>query len=153
VLVRGPSMMSGYDGLPEATAAAMSGEWLDTGDLGFLWDGELYVHGRVKDVIIARGRKHAAHRVEAWLGGVEGVRGGCSAAFGVVQSDGEELVVLFERARSGGEGAELVERVRRRIVEGVGVAPAHVSALAPGTLPRTSSGKIRRAEARRQYLA
>ncbi len=148
--VRGPSLMQGYHALPEASAAALQNGWLDTGDTGFIEDGELYLFGRAKDVIVLRGRNYAPQDVEHAIDDLAGVRTGCSAAVGVVGDGGEELVVLLER-RSGGErgDAALADRVARRITERTGLVAARVLVLEPGTLPRTSSGKIRRAEARR----
>jgi len=156
VLVRGPSVMRGYLGLPAATAAALRGGWLDTGDTGFLHDGELYLYGRAKDLIVLRGRNYAPQDVEQAIEGVAGVRAGCSAAVGLLspRGHGEELVIFVERARGAGEpDAAVAERVRRRVAARTGLAPAAVHVLAPGTLPRTSSGKIRRGEAARRFLA
>jgi acyl-CoA synthetase (AMP-forming)/AMP-acid ligase II len=156
VLVRGPSTMSGYQGMPEATAEALRDGWLDTGDTGFLDAGELYLYGRAKDLLVLRGRNHAPQDVEQAIDDLPGVRTGCSAALGLVSEggDGEELVMFVERARDSASGdAELAEQVRRRVLERTGLAPAAVHVLAPGTLPRTSSGKIRRAETRRRFLA
>jgi acyl-CoA synthetase (AMP-forming)/AMP-acid ligase II len=105
---------------------------------------------------VLRGRNHAPQDVEHALDGVEGVRTGCCAAVGLVPADGdgEELAVFVERARDyPGASAELAERVRRRVLERTGLAPAQVHVLEAGTLPRTSSGKIRRNETRRAFLA
>jgi fatty-acyl-CoA synthase len=156
VLVRGPSVMQGYLGMPEATAAALRDGWLDTGDTGFVHGGELYLFGRAKDLLVLRGRNHAPQDVEHAVDGVPGVRTGCSAAVGLLaeSGEGEELVLFVERARRWrGRSDELAESVRRRVLERTGLAPARVHVLAAGTLPRTSSGKIRRAETRRAFLA
>jgi acyl-CoA synthetase (AMP-forming)/AMP-acid ligase II len=156
IFVRGPSLMAGYLGDPAATAAALPRGWLDTGDLGFVLDGELYVHGRAKDVVVVRGANHAPDEFEAALAGVAGLRPGCAVAAGFVPAGGggEALVVLAERAR-GTEvpDAELERAARRAVLDRTGVAPHTVALLAPGTLPRTSSGKLRRAEALRRWLA
>jgi fatty-acyl-CoA synthase len=152
VTVRGPSLMSGYDGMPEETARALRDGWLDTGDVGFLWRGELHLYGRAKDLIIVRGRNHAPQDIELALSGVPGVREGCSAAVGALGDDGEgeELWLFVERAHGAREtDAAIAEAVRRRTLERSGLAAARVIVLAPGTLPRTSSGKIRRSEALR----
>jgi acyl-CoA synthetase (AMP-forming)/AMP-acid ligase II len=144
--------MAGYFARPDATAATLRDGWLDTGDTGFLYEGELYLHGRAKDLIVVRGRNHAPQEIEDAASGVPGVRTGCCAAIGVVAegADGEALVVLVERARDGA-GDDLAERVASRVASRAGLRPAHVLVLEPGTLPRTSSGKIRRAETRRLY--
>ncbi|MFO7587844.1 MAG: AMP-binding protein [Gemmatimonadota bacterium] len=155
VLVRGPSLLQGGDGAADGPIPLRDG-WLDTGDTGFLLDGELFLYGRAKDVIVLRGRKHPPHQVERSLDGLAGARTGCSAAFGVVPAEGEEeLVVLLERRRGGDpeDDAELARLARRRIVDRTGLVPGMVRVLEPGTLPRTSSGKIRRGEARRRFLA
>jgi len=157
VWVRGPSVMQGYHDRPEATAQVLRDGWLDTGDLGFLDKDELYLHGRARDLLIAHGRNHAPQEVEQCLDDVEGVRTGCSAAVGLLPegADGEQLIVLVERRTDATREQvdTLSERARRRILERTGLVPAEVVVLAPGTLPRTSSGKIRRAEAGRRHLA
>jgi acyl-CoA synthetase (AMP-forming)/AMP-acid ligase II len=155
VLARGPSVMAGYFGAPEATARALGpGGWLDTGDLGFVADGELYITGRAKDLVIIRGANHAPQEFEECLNGVEGVRTGATAALSIVPegSDEEALLILAERA-AGADEAGLRERVREAVLAGTGIRPHAVEILEPGTLPRTSSGKLRRREALRRYLA
>ncbi|MCJ7441812.1 MAG: fatty acyl-AMP ligase [Thermoanaerobaculaceae bacterium] len=158
IFARGPSVMVGYFGRPEATAEAIADGWLDTGDLGFVADGELYVCGREKDLVIIRGANHVAHEFEECLDGVEGVRAACSVALGFVPDgeDGEELLVLAERARDANRSdgdAGTAELIRQAILEHTGIRPHTVVMLEPGTLPRTSSGKLRRSEALRLYLA
>ena len=153
--VRGPSLMEGYLGNPEATARALTGGWLDTGDLGFVLDGQLHVHGRAKDVVVVRGANHAPEEFEAALAGLPGLRPGCAVAVGTSAGDGgEELVLLAERPHGRGEpDAALAARVRRAVLERTGIEPGAVRILAPGTLPRTSSGKPRRGEALRRLEA
>ncbi len=151
--VRGPSLMEGYFGAPEATARALVDGWLDTGDLGFLRDGELYVTGRARDIVVIRGANHVPHEFEECLDGVPGVRVGCTAAVGYLPSDGigEELLLLVETTPDA--PPDLDEQVRARVAEHTGIRPHAVELLAAGTLPRTSSGKLRRQEALRRYLA
>jgi len=153
VHVRGPSLMQGYDGLPRETDAVLRDGWLATGDLGFLHKDELYLCGRAKDVIVVRGRNHAPQDVEQVVSEVPGTRAGCAAAFGLVteQGSGEELAIFVERAH-GDATADLARRVERHVLHRTGLAPGLVRVLEPGTLPRTSSGKIRRAETRRLHL-
>jgi acyl-CoA synthetase (AMP-forming)/AMP-acid ligase II len=102
-----------------------------------------------------RGANHAPDEFEAALAGVPGVRPGCAVALGFEpDGGGEALLVLVERARGAAvDDAALAAAVRRAIVERTGVAPHAVRVLAPGTLPRTSSGKLRRQEALRRYVA
>jgi len=163
ILVRGPSLMRGYLGDPAATARALAGGWLDTGDLGFVHGGELYVHGRAKDVVMVRGANHAPEEFEAALSGVAGLRPGCAVALGFTPEggDGEALLVLAERAREAdGQGRgeaggdeQVAAAAARAVLERTGLAPLAVRLLPPGTLPRTSSGKLRRQEALRRFLA
>ena len=149
IFVRGPSVMREYFGNPEATRAVLRDGWLDTGDLGFIEGGELFVEGRAKDVIILRGQNHAPQEFEDALDGLEGARAGCAVAVALQTAEGEELALLVERSRT----VELrEEQVKSRVVERTGVLPREVRLLAPGTLPRTSSGKLRRSEALRQLL-
>ena len=152
--VRGPSLMQGYLGDPSATSRALRDGWLDTGDLGFHAGGELFVHGRAKDLVIVRGANHAPEEFEACLAGVAGLRPGCAVALGFLPDGGdvEELLVLAERTREAREpGAALEEAVRDAISSRTGVRPHTVRILEPGTLPRTSSGKMRRGEALRRF--
>ena len=153
--VRGPSVMQGYLGDDEATARALRDGWLDTGDLGFHAGGELFVHGRAKDLVIVRGANHAPEEFESALAGIAGLRPGCAVALGFLPPDGEgeELLVLAERVRGAGEGGPAVEdAIRAAVLSRTGVRVHTVRLLEPGTLPRTSSGKMRRAEALRRHL-
>ncbi|BDG10136.1 AMP-binding protein [Anaeromyxobacter paludicola] len=102
IFARGPSLMRGYLGDEAATARALAGGWLDTGDLGFACEGELYVHGRAKDVVIVRGANHAPEEFEACLAGLPGLRAGCAVAVGHAPDggDGEELLILAELERA-----------------------------------------------------
>jgi acyl-CoA synthetase (AMP-forming)/AMP-acid ligase II len=159
IFARSASMMAGYLGDGAVSAAALAGGWLDTGDLGFVAGGELHVHGRAKDVVIVRGANHAPEEFEGALAGVPGLRPGCAVALGLPGDDGaERMVILAERAprRPGADAAgedALAGAIRRAVRERSGIAPDEVRVLAPGTLPRTSSGKLRRGEALRRLLA
>ena len=158
VWVQGPSLMEGYLNAPEATARALRDGWLDTGDLGFLRGGELYLTGRAKDVVILRGRNHAPEEIERALEGVSGVRAGCAVAASWLPEgdfDGERLVLFVEEARNAtARQLETLPAACREAVRGaVGLEVDEVAVLEPGTLPRTSSGKLRRQEALRLWLA
>jgi len=156
VWTTGPSLMEGYLDDPEATAKALRDGWLDTGDLGFLLDGELYLTGRAKDVILLHGRNHSPEEVERAVEGVAGVRAGCvvAASWLPEEAPGEELALFVERRRGAPEEeiAALPEACRTAVLGATGLAVDHVVVLAPGTLPRTSSGKLRRSETLRLYL-
>jgi acyl-CoA synthetase (AMP-forming)/AMP-acid ligase II len=157
IFVRGPSVMTAYHGDAEATARALRAGWLDTGDLGFVIGGELHVSGRVKDVVIIRGANHTSQEFEEALDGIAGVALGGAVAVGYIPpgAGGEALLILAERARGGDpeRDAALTEEIRAAVIERTAVRPHEIHVLPPGTLPRTSSGKPRRAEALRRFLA
>jgi acyl-CoA synthetase (AMP-forming)/AMP-acid ligase II len=157
VWLSGDGIMTGYFDRPEATAEIVKDGWLNTGDQGFVHEGNLYLCGRLKDLIIIRGRNHDPALVEQAVDAVDGMRTGCTAAFGVDDEEAgtERLIVLAEAAREvpAVDYPVLAEASVRAIRHVTGLNPEHVIVLAPGTLPRTSSGKIRRSEAHRQYLA
>jgi acyl-CoA synthetase (AMP-forming)/AMP-acid ligase II len=153
IFVRGPNVMAGYFNRNDLTDQAVHQGWLDTGDLGFEHDGELYVCGRHKDIIIVRGANHAPQDFEVALDGLPGVRAGCAVAIGYVP-EGEDDEVLALLVESDPDAPPtLAEEVVARVEKVTRIRPAHVELLAPGTLPRTSSGKMRRREARAQWLA
>lgn len=153
--VRGPSVSSGYLGCPQETARAFAEGWLDTGDEGFFHQGELYVSGRTKDIILVRGRKWDPVVVEAALAGVAGLRRGCAVAVSAaLRGDTEDLCVLAERRADCRVGDDdLVAAVKQAVVGRTGLVAEQVLILDPGTLPRTSSGKLRRGVARERLLA
>jgi fatty-acyl-CoA synthase len=153
VFVRGPSIMAGYFGRPELTDQVLHGGWLDSGDLGFVHDGELFLCGRHKEVVVVRGANHAPQDFEAALDGLPGVRTGCAAAVGFVPADGDEEALAMLVETTSDAPSTLAQDVASRVQERTGILPAHVELLAPGTLPRTTSGKLRRREARIQWLA
>lgn len=153
IWVKGPNIMAGYFGRTDLTDQAIHEGRLDTGDLGFEHDGELFVCGRHKDLVIVRGANHAPQDFELALDGMAGVRTGCVIAVGFVPDgeDDEALAMLVETDQGApptlaNDIAAQVERITR-------IQPVHVELLEPGTLPRTSSGKMRRREARTQWLA
>ncbi|HEV8267162.1 MAG TPA: fatty acyl-AMP ligase [Thermoanaerobaculia bacterium] len=157
IFVRGPSLMDGYLGAPEATAAVLKDGWLDTGDLGFLLEGELYLTGRAKDLLIVRGRNHAPEEVEQAVEGIPGLRPGCAVAVSYLgeEAEGERLVLFVERARDRKRketDAEIAGRCRREVRIATGLSADEVRVLEPGTIPRTSSGKKRRGETLRRHL-
>jgi fatty-acyl-CoA synthase len=146
VEVRGTSVVGHYWREPAAPPTA----WFRTGDLGYLAEGDLVICGRDKDVLFAAGRNVYPTDVEAVAQRVLGVRSGGAAAFGLPAIGGDRLVVAVE---SRGPEREVRRAVTHAVREEIGLTPDAVLVLAPHRLPRTSSGKLRRAETRRRYLA
>ena len=151
IVVRGPSVCDrGYFGNAEATREALVAGWLHTGDLGYLVGGELYVCGRIKDVIIIRGRNYYPQDIEWCVGGIEGARRDNVVAFGL-HADGEErLVVVAEAPRS--QVARLADEIPQRVLEDIGLSVHLVVIVSPGTLPKTSSGKPQRRRTKALWL-
>ncbi|WP_437819688.1 amino acid adenylation domain-containing protein [Sorangium sp. So ce1078] len=162
IWVSGPSVAAGYWGRPEETQATFGAtlagrpapRYLRTGDLGFLRGGELFVVGRSKDVIILRGRNHFPQDIEKTVeSGHRAVRPGCSAAFSVEHDEEERLVVVCEvDPREAADPQEIVAAVREAVAADHQLVAHAVALIAPGALPKTSSGKVRRRECRRAYL-
>jgi 1-acyl-sn-glycerol-3-phosphate acyltransferase len=151
---RGPSATSGYYRNAEATAKLFHGSWLDSGDRGYLAGGELFVTGRTKDMIIRAGRNIYPQELEEAVGDLEGVRKGCVAVFGATEetTGTERLIVLAETRETDGEALErLRERIQECTVDLVGTPADDVTLVPPHTVPKTSSGKIRRAAGRDLY--
>jgi fatty-acyl-CoA synthase len=149
--IRGSSLTSGYYNRPEADAESFRDGWLRTGDLGYLVDGELVVCGRIKDVIIVGGRNVFPEDVELAAAAVEGVRAGNVIAFGTEGRRGREALVVVAETRSD-EPRSLREQVATRVCDVVGVPPEDVVLVRPGTIPKTSSGKLQRSLCRTRYL-
>jgi fatty-acyl-CoA synthase len=148
---RGTSVTPGYYNHPEATAAAFHDEWLRTGDLAYRVDGELVVCGRIKDMIIVGGRNVYPEDVERAVAGVDGVRAGNVIAFGVPGRRGQESVVVVAETKAD-DPAPVRDEVARRVRQSVGLPPSEVVLVHPGTLPKTSSGKLQRSLCRTRYL-
>jgi acyl-CoA synthetase (AMP-forming)/AMP-acid ligase II len=148
--LKGPSVTAGYYNNPEATALAYRDGWLHTGDLGYVHDGEIYVTGRIKDLIILNGRNVHPQAIEWQVAEVEGVRKGNVVAFSRQGATSEELVIALETR--GDDHAAIVSAVKKVVRKELGVPPADVVCLSPGSLPKTSSGKLQRRKTRQQYL-
>jgi fatty-acyl-CoA synthase len=151
LLLRGTSVTPGYYKRPEATAALFRDGWLCTGDLAYLLDDELVLCGRIKDVIIVGGRNVFPEDIERACGGLEGVRAGNVIAFGVEGYKGKESVVVVAEVRAADLEA-VRHAVHHRTLDVCGLPPRDVMLVKPGTLPKTSSGKLQRAKCRELYL-
>ena len=152
---RGPSVTAGYYRHPDSTRAVLHDGWMDSGDLGFLSGGELFITGRQKDLIIKAGRNLYPAEVEDVAGDVTGVRKGCVAAFSVPDPvlGTERMVVVAEsHATDAGARRRLSAAVIDRVVAAIGVPPDTVVIAAPRSVRKTSSGKVRRGATRDAYL-
>jgi 1-acyl-sn-glycerol-3-phosphate acyltransferase len=167
---RGPSATRGYYRNPEATAQLFPAgppsanaprgladyAWLDSGDRAYRTGDDLYVTGRVKDIIIKAGRNLYPHEVEEVAASVDGVRRGCVVAFGIrdAASGTERLVVVAETRTQQAEAKNTIARaITERVAASVGLPPDLVELVPPQSIPKTSSGKLRREETKRHYLA
>ncbi|MDH7971415.1 fatty acyl-AMP ligase [Sphingomonas sp. AR_OL41] len=150
----GPSLMVGYFRDPEATAACMKDGWLDTGDMGYLSDGYVYIVGRAKDMIIINGRNHWPQDIEWAVEQLPGFKAGDIAAFAITTPGGEETPAVLVQCRSSDEAerVRLRDEIRERVRSVTGMNCV-VELIPPRTLPRTSSGKLSRAKARNLYLS
>ena len=149
--IRGTSVTPGYYNHPRATAEAFVDGWLRTGDLAYLAEGELVVCGRLKDVIIVGGRNVFPEDVERAAASVDGVRAGNVIAFGVEGRKGKEAVVVVAETKAD-DHRPVRQAVAVRVLEAVGVPAEEVILVSPGTLPKTSSGKLQRSLCRARYL-
>jgi len=155
LLLRGSSVTPGYYKRPDATAALFRDDWLCTGDLAYLLDGQLVLCGRIKDVIIVGGRNVFPEDIERAVGGLDGVRAGNVIAFGMEGYKGKESVVVVAEVRTtdtSGDVDEVRDAIHHRTLEVCGLPPRDIMLVSPGTLPKTSSGKLQRAKCRSEYL-
>jgi fatty-acyl-CoA synthase len=154
VLVRGPSMMEGYLNDPEATNEVLSEDgWLDTGDLGYNFENNLYLSGRRKDIIIVNGRNIRAQDLEELAEDQPEVRMGDASAFGIYDTADQQTVVLVVECRisTTADRQSLISRLQRLVYEGFGVHCV-VELVKSHILPRTSSGKLSRVAARKGFM-
>ena len=151
---RGPSATHGYFRNPGATADLLHGDWVDSGDMGYLANGEVFITGRRKDIVIRAGRNIYPHELEEVIGTIPGIRSGSVAVFGSADpaSGTERLVIMTETRESQPERIEgLRQAVTAAVVGLLGIPPDDVVLSRPHTVPKTSSGKIRRAASRELY--
>ncbi|CAL79308.1 Putative fatty-acid--CoA ligase (Acyl-CoA synthetase) [Bradyrhizobium sp. ORS 278] len=167
IWVAGPNVARSYWRNPEATVASLratitgdaSGvSWLRTGDLGFLdADGELFITGRIKDLLIIRGVNHYPQDIEHTVQATDpALRPNCGAAFSVPDEDGSETLAIVQEVerteRKRIDLAELTSMIRERVTEQHEVFARHIALIRPGQLPKTTSGKIQRRRARQMWL-
>ena len=155
VYVRGGSVMHSYFRDEESTKACLSDDgWLDTGDMGYLSSGYIFIVGRAKDMIIINGRNHWPQDIEWAVEQLPGFKSGDIAAFAITGPSGEETPAVLVHCRISGneERGRLRDEIRERVRAITGITPV-VELVPPRTLPRTSSGKLSRTKARNLYLS
>jgi acyl-CoA synthetase (AMP-forming)/AMP-acid ligase II len=152
ILLSGPSVMRGYYKQDELTAEAVRDGWLRTGDLGYLSDGELFVCGRVKDLIIVNGRNYHPQDFEWAVDDVSGVRRGRVVAFGVAERGRADRVVIVVEPTGTVTSDQLTAAIRKRIGDLFGLYVDDVAIVPGGTVGRTTSGKVQRAATKERYL-
>ena len=169
VAVRGPNVMKGYADVARADRAKptrctrLEGDWLYTGDVGYLADERLYIVGRACDAVCtARGRTLYPEEVELFVNSVDSIRAGSAVAFAVpagppaepdAESEPAELLVIAYELQAGTEPEPIEEAVRTLLAKHLAIDPHALVALSPGSVPKTPSGKVRRFLARKLYLA
>jgi fatty-acyl-CoA synthase len=151
ITLAGPSVMLGYYKDGDATARAIRGGWLYTGDLGYIADGELFVCGRLKDIIIVHGRKYHPQDVEWAVDQIGGIRRGRVVAFGTADTGGRDRVVVVAEPSGTMAPQDLVDAIRRRVGDVCGLYVDEVVLVPSGTIGRTTSGKVQRADAKSRY--
>lgn len=151
---RGPSATQGYFHNEPASAALFDGDWLISGDRAYQADGDIFVTGRVKDIIIRAGRNLYPQEVEEVTGAIPGIRKGCVAAFGHPDpATGTDRLVIMAETRETADDtrAGLRQKVHRQVTTSLGEPADDIVLVPPHTIPKTSSGKIRRHAARAVY--
>ena len=151
---RGPSVAGGYFRNPELTRQTfIDGGWLKTGDLGYLEDGELYISGRSKDILIVHGKNFYPQAIEWQVEDVPGIRKGNVVAFSVPGADTEEVVIVAETAETDPEKrSALAKEVKVHLNTALSLVASDVVLLGVGELPKTTSGKLQRRKTREQYI-
>lgn len=153
VFVRGPSLMRGYAYDVEESARVISPDgWLDTGDLGFCQDGELFITGRAKDLIVINGRNVWPQDIEWALESLPALRRGDAAAFSIDDGSGDQVVTLVQCRASEPEDRAQIRQQVLGVLRRLGFLDPVVELIKPGSLPQTSSGKLSRAKAKQNYL-
>ncbi len=153
IVFRGPSVTAGYFENEEASKSAFKDGWLHTGDLGFMADGEVFISGRKKDLIILNGRNYYPQALEWIMESIPGLRKGNVVAFSVPGPTSEELVMVAETRSNGTtDRAAVVEAMRDALSNDFGVIAKDIALVPAGSLPKTSSGKLQRQKTRQEYL-
>jgi fatty-acyl-CoA synthase len=148
--IRGTSVTPGYYNRPDVNAELFADGWFRTGDLAYTVDGEMVMCGRIKDMIIVGGRNVFPDEIERAVGQVPGVRAGNVIAFGVDGRQGKQSLTVVAEVK-GVDPAEVRQAIATRVRETVGVPAKHIALAQPGSLPKTSSGKLQRSLCKQQF--
>jgi len=151
IITRGPSISPGYFQQPDATAQGYRDGWLYTGDLGYVAEGQLYICGRSKDLIIIHGANYYPQDIEWAVSELPGVQRSAVVAFSVMR-DGEETLIVCAEGRAP-DASELKRAIAGKIAESAGLRVGYVAVVQPGSLPKTSSGKVQRRKTKAQFEA
>ena len=144
--------MKGYFGHPEESAAVLKDGWLHTADLGYVADGRLYITGRLKDIVIRHGKKYHAQDIEQCIGRTPGVMQGGVAVFGLDTGPEQKVIVVAEaRAQAAVADGRIERAIRQACQDDFLLGLDDVRLVTPGTIPRTTSGKVRRQSCRQWY--
>lgn len=149
--IRGTSVTPGYYKRPDVNAELFHDGWLRTGDLAYLIDGEMVMCGRIKDMIIVGGRNVYPEDIERALADVDGVRAGNVIAFGVDGTHGKEGLIVVAESKSD-DHAGVRRSVAERVRSAIGLPTKEIVLVQPGSLPKTSSGKLQRSLCKIRYL-
>lgn len=153
---KGPSAMQGYFNNPSQTNKILHGEWIDSGDLAYQAEGDIFITGRIKDLIIKAGRNIYPQDLEEITEKIEGVRKGCVAAFGIVdRTDQTEKIIIVAETSQTNELS--IEKIRQEIIMAItsqlALPPDEVHIVSPRTVPKTSSGKLQRSACKNLYTS
>ncbi|MEW6365321.1 MAG: fatty acyl-AMP ligase [Acidobacteriota bacterium] len=154
VLIKGPSLMTGYYRNEGETARVFNDGWLSTGDLGFILRGRLFITGRAKEIIIKRGRNYYPYDIERAAARVKGVRKGCLVAFASPNPEAgtEDIVLMAETSQTDPFHRRRIEhQMAAEVLSDIGVKPDRIHLIPPRTIPKTSSGKLQRLLCRQRY--
>jgi fatty-acyl-CoA synthase len=158
IWIQGPSVTQGYHNLPERTAELIQDGWLNTGDMGYVRRGRIFVTGRAKDMIVVRGHNYLPTDFEWAAAEVSGVQEGRVVAFGVYDpaSATEQIYMVVEQPRDKfaeeGETLQWRDLIKTHVARKTGLLPAHVDVVPRNTIPRTTSGKVQRGLTRSLYF-
>ena len=153
IQLRAPFLFAAYFADASGTALAFDDGWYRTGDLGFVHNGELYVCGRIKDLLIINGRNYFAHDVEAAVNEVPGIKPGRCVALGYDddRSGSEQLVIVAERDTDATQDMQIVQAINASLNRHLGIPASDIRLVDAGWLIKTTSGKISRKDNRAKY--